>query len=237
MYYKIIISNITSHSFYLESEVLPMHRIVCDTYNELTGESKKQDVVLEPGPEREWVEIQKNGYVMRYREDELSDAPKPGFHYRYIAVSTITLKGNRVYSVAVPSPIYHQTPAMAKQDNTTFRFLKVNGVVYLCAFGEAEECNGEMLHPELRRYSSDMIAAYNYDDFKKLPFIEWQKVKEGVDTFWLDADSFEACEETFDKVFTDIPDQGDVSDLVIRDTELVGDEAYSIEEEPNENDC
>lgn len=234
MYYKIIISNITSHTFYLESGILPMHRIVCDTYNELTGEAKKQDVVLSPGPEREWVEIQKNGYVMRYREEEMSDAPKPGFHYRYIAVSTITLKGNRIYSVAVPSPIHYQTPAMAKQDNTTFRFLKVNGVVYLCVFGKNEDCKAEMLHPELRRYSPKLIAAYNYDDFKKLPFIEWQKVKEGVDTFWLDADSFEECEETFDKVFTDMPDQGDVSDLVIRDTELVGDEAYSIEEEADD---
>lgn len=234
MYYKIIISNITSHTFYLESGILPMHRIVCDTYNELTGESKKQDVVLNPGPEREWDEIQKNGFVMRYQEDELSDEPKPGFHYRYIAVSTITLKGNRVYSIAVPTPIHHKTPAMAKQDNTTFRFLKVNGVVYLCAFGKNEDCKAEMLHPELRRYSSDMIAAYNYDDFKKLPFVEWQKVKEGVDTFWLDADSFEVCKETFDQVFADLPEiNADVA-LTSANSELVGDEAYGIEEEADD---
>ena len=72
----------------MKSGVLPMHRIICDNYNELTGEKAAQTELLHPGPKREWKKIQKNGYVLGYKEDELSTTEKPGYHYRHVASGT-----------------------------------------------------------------------------------------------------------------------------------------------------
>lgn len=240
MTYKIVITNITSHEFYMASGVLPMHRIICDTYNELTGEAKKQTELREPGPERKWAEIQKNSYVLHFEEDKLSKEPKPGYHYRHIMCGMVILPGNKMYAIDVPSPVIYDTEAAAKSDNTYCRFIKIKGTVYLCVFGSLEPDQRAVrqtrLIPALFHLgnSKKLIASYTFIDFQNLPFIAWQKVKDGADTFRLEPESLEPCTEDFDEAFgaflPNITEKGQISNSSYL---RVDDEAYRIEEEPD----
>lgn len=239
MEYKIIITNITSHKFYMASGILPMHKIICDTHNELTGETKTQTELFEPGPEHKWAEIQENGYVLRYEEDKLSTEPKPGYRYRHIMCGMVILPGNKMYVIDVPSPVLYDTEAAAKSDNTYCRFIKIKGTVYLCVFGSLEPeqraARQTRLIPALFHMGGkrNLIASYTFIDFQKLPFVKWQKVKDGADTYWVEPESLEPCTESFDEAFGDyLPDILEKEQIGIGSYLDVDAEAYRIEEEP-----
>ena len=242
MTYKIIITNISGHEFYMASGVLPMHRIICDTYNEHTGETQTQTELFEPGPEQRWAVIQEDGYVLRYEEDKLSTEPKPGYHYRHIIAGMVIIPGNKMYGIDIPSPVLYDTEAAAKTDNTYCRFIKIKGTVHLCVFGALEPGQravkqNRMVPAVFHSHSHrKLIASYTYEDFKRLPFIEWQKVKDGVDWFWLEPDSFEPCAESFDDAFGPIlPDITEPQQINNTSYLLVDDEAYRIVEEADSN--
>lgn len=225
MVYRVFISNITSHEFYMESGVLPMHRIICDTLNELTGEKTVQTVLLQPGPERKWEEIQKNGYVLEYKEDELSTVPKEGFHYRYICSGTIRLPGNIIYAIEIPTSTHYQTEAEAKNDNSQFFIVKFKGVITL----------HELIKCPHYKDAYNFGPAYSFDQFRELPFSQWSKLKPGADTYWLEPESFEPCSETFEEAFASIPDLANDPEFNLPKCQISVDiDAYRIEEEEDE---
>lgn len=231
MYYKVHISNVTSHEFYYAEGVLPMHKIVCDIQDELLGLTETQATRYVPGPEKIWAEIQENGYIWNYKEDELSYEPKPGYHYRHVMSGMIILDKAPEYLIDVPTPFHYEVEADAKDDNTDFGFFKYNSKIYLCAFAEGQSWNS--VFDGQRVDLSRLPAVYTYDEFKALPYIAWQQTKAGIDTFWLDADSFEPCEKSFDELLADLPDIAIPENQNKGSFILIDNEAYRIEEEPD----